>query len=237
MPEYTTNYNLKKPLVTEKYNVEDQNDNMDILDGEIRRVDTGIADLKLTEVGKGASKIGINDADGNFTSTNVEGALSELFINVSNGKTEIATAITDVDNSLTPSGSDTFFQLADTIRNINIGKKWSNGVKSSSTNAIGFYDENDNINNEIYLNVSGLSFRPSIVIAYPQTYDHSKYSSIFVKGQNFGSVLSRICSCVMAFNSVDVRYYQEKGNLSMLNDGFNIPVYNYNTNYSWIAFE
>ena len=32
----TTNYNLKKPLGTENYNVLDQNGNMDILDAQIK---------------------------------------------------------------------------------------------------------------------------------------------------------------------------------------------------------
>lgn len=35
MPDYTTNYNLKKPLGTENYNVEDQNGNMDIIDSTV----------------------------------------------------------------------------------------------------------------------------------------------------------------------------------------------------------
>lgn len=35
MPNFTNNYNLKKPLKTERYNIDDHNDNMDILDGII----------------------------------------------------------------------------------------------------------------------------------------------------------------------------------------------------------
>lgn len=36
MPNKTTNYNLTKPLGTENYNVEDQNGNMDIIDGQLK---------------------------------------------------------------------------------------------------------------------------------------------------------------------------------------------------------
>ena len=36
MPNFTPNYNLKKPLGTENYNVEDQNGNMDIIDTELK---------------------------------------------------------------------------------------------------------------------------------------------------------------------------------------------------------
>ncbi|PHV72192.1 hypothetical protein CS063_01585 [Sporanaerobium hydrogeniformans] len=35
MANYTTNYNLKKPLGTENYNIEDQNGNMDIIDQKL----------------------------------------------------------------------------------------------------------------------------------------------------------------------------------------------------------
>lgn len=36
MPNYTENYNLKKPLPNENYNVQDQNDNMDIIDQKLK---------------------------------------------------------------------------------------------------------------------------------------------------------------------------------------------------------
>ena len=36
MPNYTPNYNLKKPLTTESYNVEDQNANMDLIDAALQ---------------------------------------------------------------------------------------------------------------------------------------------------------------------------------------------------------
>ncbi len=79
-------------------------------------LDTQMAELAKTEINKGASMIGIHDSGGNFISGNVEGALSELFQSVSNRKTEIATAITDMGQSA--SGSDTFTQLTIKIRDI-----------------------------------------------------------------------------------------------------------------------
>jgi hypothetical protein len=36
MPNYTENYNLKKPLSNEYYSIEDQNDNMDIIDQQLK---------------------------------------------------------------------------------------------------------------------------------------------------------------------------------------------------------
>lgn len=46
MADYTKNYNLKKPNIKEKYSVNDQNENMDILDGELRRINVGIGELE-----------------------------------------------------------------------------------------------------------------------------------------------------------------------------------------------
>ena len=63
-----------------------------------------------------AKNIAIDDAGGHFTATDVEGALNELFTSVSDGKTLIATAITD--KGIPASGSDTFSQLANKIEQI-----------------------------------------------------------------------------------------------------------------------
>lgn len=60
-----------------------------------------------------AADIDITDSGGHFTATDVEGALSELFTSVSNGKTDIAASITGKGG--TASGDDTFAELADAI--------------------------------------------------------------------------------------------------------------------------
>lgn len=73
-----------------------------------------------------ATQILIDDSSNLFTSTNVEGALSELFTNVSNGKNQVATAITD--KGVSANGSDTFNQLASKIGQISTGKKMASGV-------------------------------------------------------------------------------------------------------------
>ena len=76
-------------------------------------IDKAIEDGKIPS---DASELNIIDTNNNFTSTNVEGALSELFQNVSNGKQLIATAITD--KGVTTSSDDTFQVMADNIRRI-----------------------------------------------------------------------------------------------------------------------
>ena len=76
-------------------------------------IDKAIQDGKIPS---DASELNIIDTNNNFISTNVEGALSELFQNVSNGKQLIATAITD--KGVTTSSDDTFQVMADNIRRI-----------------------------------------------------------------------------------------------------------------------
>lgn len=63
-----------------------------------------------------AKNIALEDASGNFTASDVEVALSELFTNVSNGKNEIATAITD--KGVSASGSESFLELSTKIGQI-----------------------------------------------------------------------------------------------------------------------
>ena len=66
-----------------------------------------------------ASGVSIADVSGNYTSTNVEGALSELFTSVSSGKTLIAGAITD--KGVETSATDTFSTMATNISSISGG--------------------------------------------------------------------------------------------------------------------
>ena len=66
-----------------------------------------------------ASNIPIQDTANNFTATNVEEALAELFQFVSNGKTLIASTITDM--GIATSNTDSFEVMANNIRMISGG--------------------------------------------------------------------------------------------------------------------
>lgn len=63
-----------------------------------------------------AKEIGLDDVKGHFTAEDIEGAMSELFINVSNGKSNLATAVTD--KGVPTSSGDTFSKIATNINNI-----------------------------------------------------------------------------------------------------------------------
>lgn len=77
-----------------------------------------------------ASDIAITDTAGHYTASDVEGALSELFTNVSNGKTLIAAAITD--KGVTTSANDTFGTMASNIVSIS-GKEQINTLTLNPT--------------------------------------------------------------------------------------------------------
>jgi len=70
------------------------------------------ADIASQESGKGASMVGVEDSGGNFTATNIEGVLDELFTFADNGKSNIASVV-----GSPATASDTFNQLQTIIQN------------------------------------------------------------------------------------------------------------------------
>ena len=98
-----------------------------------------------------ASNITIEDTAGNFTATNIEGALAELFQFVSNGKTLIASAITDM--GIATSNTDSFEVMANNIRMISgsSGEITTHTITNNLTNCT------TNNNNESVLSNSSYS--------------------------------------------------------------------------------
>lgn len=67
-----------------------------------------------------AKNIGLEDTSGNFAAKNIEGAMDELFTNVSDGKKLVGGAITDVDDRVVIPANPTFQQLAEAIGDLNL---------------------------------------------------------------------------------------------------------------------
>lgn len=76
-------------------------------------VDGKVPNNQLPEISSSAEDITITDITGNFTATNVEGALTELFQSANDGKTAIRNAISG--KGVTVSLGDTFTLLASKI--------------------------------------------------------------------------------------------------------------------------
>lgn len=149
----TPNLNLRKPDYTDFADVSDFNYNSDILDTAIGGTVTGFNDhISDNKVGAHLAKnINIEDVQNNFTATQVEGALQELFTNVSNGKQSIGTAITDVDSTKVIPPNPTFQQLSDIIRTITVGMSSVTGTNNINAGKV---------------TVTGIGVRPKLLVGY-----------------------------------------------------------------------
>lgn len=129
MPTITPNLKLTKPLEGEGYDINVFNSNFDKIDA-LELVDT---------------KIKVTDAKGNFTATTLDGVLDEVFISVDNGKTILASAITD--RGVQTSKDDTFQKMESNIRNIPVKEVTSPrfeigiGVITAIIDTQGFFTE------------------------------------------------------------------------------------------------
>lgn len=183
-------------------------------------VTTHLADLASQEVGKGASKIGIHDANNNFAATNVEGALKELFINVSNGKSLVGGAITGVDPNVVIPTDPTFQQLATAIGQISTGKKFASGDAIIPTNNI--------------ISTNELSFQPRIVVVVgsdAEYYYRHIYANFGGSSAIFGSRAIRVSKANFAL-SIGL-----SATFTINSNGFQLDSLLNNVTYSWIAYE
>lgn len=165
-----------------------------------------------------ASMISLADTGNNFTATNVEDGMTELFTNVSNGKTAVANAITG--KGQTASGSDTFAQLATAITNISTGKRFASGTAiSGSSNYI--------------INVSGLSFTPSIIITKLRSQTNKEMEvSFYVNSSNFSTPpTSEVIGGTSRYGEVGIPI------ITITSNGFQISVDEMNQEYVWLAIE
>lgn len=180
-----------------------------------------LADLVSQELGKGASLIGIHDADNKFIATNVEGALKELFTNVSNGKSLVGGAITGVDPNVVIPTDPTFQQLASAIGQVSTGKKWASGRTTSNASGI--------------VTITGLAFQPKITLVKysgavdPASEGFSIYVDklIFTGGTPASSLWAKVVNQVISVPGNTVN-----------SNGFssNIATY-HNQMCDWIAIE
>lgn len=93
--------------------------------------------------------------------TSIVGAMNELFTNADNGKTAIANAI--VGKGGTASGTDSFAILANAIDGISTGKRYAQGSVDVGTAGK-------------VINITGLSFKPSIVFMKYITDNYTHYA-------------------------------------------------------------
>ena len=254
---YTSNFNLKKPIATENYDVEDQNSNMDIIDGVLAAL------TKIHTAGGTANAITI-DTGGVYAY--VQGLPISFRATVDS--TGDVTAKVD-DKSVLPlvnpdgsrvilkqgqayqmyyDSSDVFFLWAraegDVLPDeVLAGKTYSSryGVglvgtgnlkkyASGSATAITEYD-GSYFREKIV--ITGLTFKPSTVIAYGNTYRSMPATLIKESGSTKNYFIG-----LGTFNFPEWEY----ANTSLIEGGFNITTARSSNSitpqsWSWIAFE
>jgi hypothetical protein len=223
-----------------------------------------------------AKNIGIEDTAGNFASTDVEGALAELFQFANDGKTGIASVIgspatsgdtfsqlqmhiqnakntlaTHLTNKGQPSsGAEALQSLVSRVANINVGKRFAVGsaIPSEGTGLFGV----------LHFYVSGLGFRPSIILARtimsdgvtlgggwtvygddlnPYVYTLTPGSAGYISGQGYMSVMSGMNFVSSASRQIE-NTTQNAPTPFVSNGAFRLWIYgNVTDRVNWIAFE
>lgn len=173
-----------------------------------------------------AEVVKLVDAQNKFTNKNVEGAMQELFTNVSSGKDLVGGAITGVDDSVVIPTDPTFGDLASAIGNISTGKKWASGITNNGSTD--------------FLEISNLGFNPSLVVAYlekPNTIQR-----MIVSVSTFGDLFPKLGTYPGLYNAfwyADTRGSQRGGGRTTtpIVDGFKVYVPMSDVDWFWIAFE
>ncbi|MDW0112968.1 hypothetical protein QT711_07205 [Sporosarcina saromensis] len=165
---------------------------------------THLADLASQEVGKGADLIGLPDPNNIFTSTNVGGAMQELFTNVSDGKQTVGTAITDVDPNVLVPTEPTFNDLAIAIGQISTGVL--DGLIAGESGSI--YIDNTLSNTEkrymtkvkeVVMNVGG-SVRVSVSFRNLNA-NYSARAQLYINDLAVGEIYSRLGGSELTFTN------------------------------------
>ncbi|WP_128895022.1 hypothetical protein [Longirhabdus pacifica] len=186
----------------------------------------------------GAEHITIKDSKNYFASNNIEGALSELFQNVSDGKKKIAAAITDMGQSANENQS--FSQMAAAIKKITTGKRHAQGtfeldISSTYSDAI---------------TISSLPFSPSIIRVYgiDSDYNVNPYrlvtpgSAVYFGGSfssqgifKFGEIFDNSSIHTRYLDSISL--YSRTNGFKFSHEGAHDNILNGKVTFKWIAVE
>ena len=127
------------------------------------------------------------------------------------------------------------------------GRKTASGVTAPLSNAQTFYYLNGNTTSAATLSVTGLSFKPSLIVAKCYTYameDCTVYNELAIPGTHHFYSPQAIMFMYITSNQ-SCGSFPMKGNagaMNIYNGGFTIPVYSNSEDYpgltySWIAYE
>jgi len=162
----------------------------------------------------------------------VETSPMKLFTSVSDGKTKVASAISD--KGVYTSPIETFDNMAKNIRLIQTGRKNARG--SGTLQRVGQH---------LRIVATGLSFKPSIILVSRTGIQETNtmWKSMYADGNAFMPITTSI-NMYTYYNSRDTSYNTVHGALAYIsNSGFEMNIASYvqgvdeTGTYSWIAFE
>lgn len=116
-------------------------------------------------------------------------------------------------------------------------KKWATGTATPNSNVYDFYFTNGNVYNNLYaIVVSGLTFKPSTIIAFSAASELTLYTSTRV----FNGKAAQVYLSNYATNYSSTRQYVIDATVApvyVTTTGFLLPARNYNDPYTWLAIE
>jgi hypothetical protein len=139
----------------------------------------------------------------------------------------------------TVNDTDAWSAFVSAVANMQV-KRWASGTVTSTSSYLSFeFAGSTTASNSYYVTVSGLSFKPSLIIL--QTSNVSGYSYLVI----YNEINDGIYSKTVKLSQYDIDSYVasshtfkgDKPNATVTNGGFTLPVYGNSTMYNWIAFE
>lgn len=162
----------------------------------------------------------------------IVGAVNELFTNVSNGKSLIGGAITDIDASVIIPTDPTFFDLASAINSIELG---ASGAITSSSGFRKYTYVNGQPTTDVYnVTVGGLGFKPSVILLVNKAFKRTTIFSAFDDG--FDVNTAKIFNYGNSSSTTALLNIKVSSPLYVFDGGFSLPVSAVSQEFEWYAY-
>lgn len=148
----------------------------------------------------------------------IVGAVNELFTNVSNGKSLVGGAITDIDDSVVIPTEPTFNDLATAIGQISMGKKWASGITTTK---------------DYQATVVGLPFKPNIIVVFQYDTNYLYAAAVYLN-EFIPNKSAWISSGQISMRNVNST---KTGDDYVVEGEFKLSLPAFNKQVRWICFE
>ncbi|MGE7113084.1 hypothetical protein [Lysinibacillus sp. NPDC047702] len=164
----------------------------------------------------------------------IETSPRKLFQSVSNGKQGLASAITG--KGVPTDANDSFPTMINNINQIPTGSRKANGVISSSSTLVTFTYKSGGVVSLAYLDLTGLSFTPSLIILMTSTGNGNMSCSMF---SSFNDPLGFSSATKISLYNSNLFSNSPNHNLShiAIAGGYRLPVTSQSATYTWYAYE